>query len=255
MAEFDATMNLPELLDPVLDYLAAVLPPPFYSTFETLLAHAYTLATSLSALVLSLSKSIIDSRGGPLMDRLEDWWDSLDATVILPPLITLLAAYLALVSFYRTSKWMIRTMFAFVKWGFILTTLGTAAGWYLANANVGGAEAGGANGVGALGVFQTVGGLVNEFLEGHQAQQQHRASRSKSNTRSKTKARPKAYDAWDKHQDWQYSEQQVEGGEGSAFAEVQKVVGSMLMGDGGWWKNLAQGGPKETRKERRTRSR
>ena len=113
-----ADTNLPAVFDPLLDYLSDLLPPTAYNIVESLFEHSWTLTRSLLALIVTLITSP------------SSLWD---AEKILPPLITLLAAYLALVSFYRTTGWMIRTAFAFVKWGFILTTLGAAAGYILAN--------------------------------------------------------------------------------------------------------------------------
>lgn len=253
MADLDATLDLPEFLDPILDYISTLLPPPVYNTFEYLLSHAYALVCSLLTLALTLSRSIInDPEGGPILQRLERWWDSLDATEIIPPLVTLLAAYLALVSFYRTSRWMISMAFAFIKWGFILTTLGTAAGYYLANAHVGGAEGANANGVGRQwGVAQAVGGLVDQFLDG---QAQRTSTRSRSSTRSKPQSkRPKVYESWDKQQGWQYSETQPHDG-GDAFADAQQVIGQILTGGGGWWSTLlGTDGERETRRQRRER--
>lgn len=248
MADLD---DLPAFLDPLLDYLAAILPPPIYTTFESLLGHAYTLLTSLLSLLLSLSRSLITDPG-PLQDKLTRWWDSLDATEILPPLITLLCAYLALVSFYRTSRWMISVAFAFVKWGVILTTLGTAAGYYLANAHVGGAQQPG-GGVQRWGVVQAVGGLVNEFLDS----QERRTRVQSSKRRGGGKARPKAYDSWDKHEEWQYTERTArddQENENNGWADVQKVVGGILAGDaGGVWQRFLDGGAEGTRESRRAR--
>ena len=245
MTDFDASLDLPEFLDPFLDYISTILPPPVYIAFEYLLSHAYSLLCALLTLALTLSRSIIDDpTGGPIRERIERWWDSLDATEIIPPLVTLLAAYLALVSFYRTSRWMISMAFSFIKWGFILTTLGTAAGWYLANANVGGAE--GANGVGRWGMAQAVGGMVNQFLA---------TQTQKANAKSKSKSkRPKAYESWDKHQQWQYSEDGPHH-QDDTYTDAQKVINEILNGDGGWWKTMfGADGERETRRQRRDRS-
>lgn len=164
MANLDATLDLPEFLDLILDYISTVLPPPVYNIVEYLLSQVYTLLCSLLTLALSLSRSIInDTGGGNILQRLERWWDSLDATEIIPPLVILLAAYLALMSFYRTSKWMISIVIAFVKWGSLLIILGTAAGWYLSNASVGGAEREGI--ARQWGVTRAVGELIDEFLD------------------------------------------------------------------------------------------
>ena len=93
---------------------------------------------------------------------------SWDSQKILPPLITLLAAYLALVSFYRTTGWMIRTAFAFVKWGGIIATLAAGAGYFMANAGQGQGD-----GVGlAGGILPMVGNAVFGMLSGQGGAQQ-----------------------------------------------------------------------------------
>jgi len=264
MAEAN-TGNLPDFLDSLLDFLYSKLPPHAYDIIENLLTHGYTLISSLISLVYTLISSATSS-------------GSWDVEKIIPPLITLLAAYLALVSFYRTAGWMIRTMFAFVKWGFILTTLGTAAGYFLANANVGGAEGGnglGALGMGGFGLLSTLGGLVSEFMNGQGSQSTSRSSRAKSpQKQSKSKTRPKAYESWDKHRQWQYNENE-QNQPNNAFADAQRVIGDILGNAGrvaqesGWWdaakdfgKKFAEnsGRRQETdrkskRKERNTKSR
>src|SRR6267154_831419 len=97
-----ADITLPAFLDPLLDFFAEQLPPPLYSFLISLLSHSLALFTALVSLISSLVSS-------------KPWeWD---AQTIIPPLITFLAAYLALVSLYRTTSWMVRTSFWFIKWG------------------------------------------------------------------------------------------------------------------------------------------
>ena len=130
-----------EFLDPILDHIWAVLPSPIYTACDYLLSQAYALLYSLLTLTLTLSHSIIaDTTGIPFCERIRQWWDSVETTELSRPLVTLLAAYFALLFFYRTSRWIISMIFPLVKWGAILITLGTAAGWCLANANAGVAE-------------------------------------------------------------------------------------------------------------------
>lgn len=117
--------QLPAILDPLLNYLDEYLPPALYSFITSFLAHSLALLTAFIYLVSSL-----------LASRPWEW----DVQTIIPPLISFLAAYLALVSLYRTTSWMFRTMFWFVKWGTILAFLAAGAGWYMGNheANGGG---------------------------------------------------------------------------------------------------------------------
>lgn len=117
--------QLPALLDPLLDYLDKHLPPELYSFITSFLSHSLALLTAFISLISSLVAS-------------KPWeWD---AQTIIPPLISFLAAYLALVSLYRTTSWIFRTTFWFVKWATILGLLAAGVGWYMGNpdANSGG---------------------------------------------------------------------------------------------------------------------
>ena len=217
---------LPELLDPLLDYLSSNLPPQIYSVFESLLYYLYTLAASAVQAGVTIVKTPPAS------------WD---AQKILPPLITLLASYLALLSFYRTTGWMIRTAFAFVKWGFLLSALGAAAGYFLANANIGGDV--GAIGAFGAGIVSSLGAMILAVLNGDSTNSASSAS-SKKSTRTRAgqrqhKQKPNAWDSWDRHREWQYSEH---AGQGAGQGEgVQEVIGNILgtagkaVRESGWW--------------------
>lgn len=228
--------DLPAIMDPLLDYLSSRLNPHLYAIVVTVFEQSYALISSL----VSLAGTLLSA--GP---------SSWDAQTIIPPLITLLAAYLALVSFYRTTGWMIRMMFGFVKWGFILTTLGGMAGYILANANEGGG-----NGLGALGsgLVSTLGSMFLEMLNGQGAntnskktsRSSSRSSTAHQNQKSKPKSkqtRPKVHEPWDRHRQWQYSEDATAERQG---ADVQKVIGDILgnagkfMKESGWY-DVAKG--------------
>ena len=160
----DATIQ--NILDSLLSFLSSVLPPPIYSIAESLITHSLSVFVALLNFVYTLASA-------------QNW----DAQKVLPPLITLLAAYLALVSFYRTTGWMIRMAFAFVKWGFILTTLGGAAGYFFANANPGG------NGLAMFGdgLLPTLGGMfLDMFNEGKQQGSTKTKGKARGSTRGKT---------------------------------------------------------------------
>ncbi|OBZ66982.1 hypothetical protein A0H81_12997 [Grifola frondosa] len=224
--------RIPEVFQPLFDYLSSVLPQPIYSFTATLLSHSFTLLSSLFALIITLVSSSPSS------------WK---AETILPPLITLLAAYLALVSFYRTAGWMIRTTFWFVKWGSILGALVAGTGWMLGNAH-----ANGENGLGELfegnGILYTLGSMLLGTLNG-QGQNAAGGSRARRSSRSRPGShsraeRPKAWESWDRHNEWQYKEgARGRGNEASLGAEVQKVVEKIFgaagnaMKEGGWWES------------------
>ncbi|KAI0071746.1 hypothetical protein K474DRAFT_1668688 [Panus rudis PR-1116 ss-1] len=235
-------VGLPAIFDPLLDYLEDLLPPTAYSILTNLLTYTIALATALFTFVATLVTS-----GSPL-----EW----NAEQILPPLITLLAAYLALVSFYRTTGWMIRTAFAFVKWSAIIGILSASAGYFLANA---GNE--GENGVGGLlggvaGLVPMIGGFILNMLNGRDEQGSGGRQQNTRNTRASTRSassrssrsrtqansgsRPKAWESWDRHRDWQYDESQNRQA-GQSGEDVQKVIGEVLGAAGrvvkesGWW--------------------
>ena len=234
----DATIQ--NILDSLLSFLSSVLPPPIYSIAESLITHSLSVFVALLNFVYTLASA-------------QNW----DAQKVLPPLITLLAAYLALISFYRTTGWMIRTAFWFVKWGGILALLSAGAGYFMAN--------GGANGVGPFnggGVLSFFGNALLGLLNGGGSDgQAGRAGASRSRAGAKAKKptqkqgereRPKAWESWDKHRDWQYSPDAGTAGRDDAARlgeevqeAVQRVTGLVRDTLGtGWWdafKNAVEG--------------
>lgn len=98
-------------LSELLGFLADRLPAPVYSALIALVSRSLAFFSSLSTLAADPSR-----------------WNSQQ---ILPPLVTLLCTYLALLTIYRTTTWAIRTLFWFFKWGFILSIIFTGMGWYL----------------------------------------------------------------------------------------------------------------------------
>ena len=226
------------VLDSLFSFLSSVLPPPIYSIVAPLITHSLSVFTALLNFVYTLASA-------------QNW----DAQKVLPPLITLLAAYLALVSFYRTTGWMIRTAFWFVKWGGILAALSAGAGYFMAN--------GGANGVGPFNGGRLLSFFGNALLGlvggGTPDGQAGRAGSSRSRTGAKAKKpmqkqrdreRPKAWESWDKHRDWQYSPDAASRDDTAKVGEdvreaVQKVTGLVRDTLGtGWWdafKNTVEG--------------
>ena len=124
--DFFTAQDLPKIFDPVLNYLSDNLPRPIYLLLVKVLSHTLAILYGLFNLAISLK-------------TWKPWeWDAL---TILPPLISILAAYYALVSIYRTTGWMIRAGITMIKWGTILAAIFAGIGWLLNN-NV--------NGVGAM---------------------------------------------------------------------------------------------------------
>lgn len=229
---------LPALFTPLLEYLSSILPPQLYAATALLLAQCYTLIASLLSLFGALFSSSTSTSGAP--------WDM---QTILPPLITLFAAYLALLSFYRTAGWMLRLGFAFVKWGFVLTTLGAAAGYILANGHPDG------RGVVMFGqgLLPSLGGMfLDMFDDGKQSANANSNSKSGSTSPSggrsgrsgrsgKGKPRPKAWEAWEKQYEWKY--EQTTHTEGASVQQViRDILGSAstFVQESGWW-DVAKG--------------
>ncbi|KAF9467280.1 hypothetical protein BDZ94DRAFT_1287709 [Collybia nuda] len=224
---FDAgDLDLPEFLDPALSYLADRLPSPLYSFLINVLSHFLALFTSLFTLITSL-----------LSTSTSTW----DAQTLLPPLISIFAAYLALLSLYRTTSWMIRTIIFFMKWGAMLGVFMALVGWVIGNS--------GGNGLENYGVVSTLGGFVLDIING-QGQNAARSSRSKTSSRKtrlrsspieKKKPKPKPWDSFERHHEWQQ--------QGPApvdhAPDAQKIISDIVDAAGrkvsatGWW-NIAK---------------
>ncbi|KAI0666658.1 hypothetical protein C8Q78DRAFT_441962 [Trametes maxima] len=242
MADYDQSW-IQNVLDSALIFLASILPPPIYGIVESLITYSLTLLAAFLRFGLTLVNA-----------------DSWDAQKILPPLITLFAAYLALVSFYRTTGWMIRTVFWFVKWGGIIGTLAAGAGYFMGNTN-----GNGGNGVGGFngGLLPMLGNALLGFLNNENGQTPpgtSRGSRSTRNSRARTgetnakgraqtkkqkeQPRPKAWESWDKHTEWQYradasgQDDAARANEGMQEA-MQMVTGALNKALGtGWWESF-----------------
>lgn len=197
---------LPTVLDPVLDYLSEQLPPPLYSFVLSFLTHTLALLTALVSLVQSLVAS-------------KPWeWD---AQTIVPPLISLLAAYLALHSLYRTTGWMIRTVFWFVKWGTILAAVSTGLGWYMATQNAGNA----------------LGGILLNLLNGEGWDTAGASTTAQSSSRTNAKSRPKPWESFSKHSTWQYQEQnrgREETDAGRIMSDIAAAASRILVESNVW---------------------
>ncbi|KAG1760505.1 hypothetical protein EDD22DRAFT_74944 [Suillus occidentalis] len=215
-----ADIPLPAFLDPLLSFLADQLPPPLYSFLLSFLSHSLALFTALISLISSLIAS-------------KPWqWD---AQTVIPPLISVLAAYLALVSLYRTTSWMVRTSIWFIKWGTILGALTAGMGWYMGqNAGVGNAS-----------IVSSLGGFIWDVLNG-QAQSTpgtQRSSRSpRTRTQHKSNDRPRSWESFEKHKQWQYQERDENRDGNDAqkiMANIAKAANRLLV-EGGWW-DVARG--------------
>ncbi|GLB44919.1 hypothetical protein LshimejAT787_1802560 [Lyophyllum shimeji] len=217
----DINLAFQGFIDSALSYISETLPAPLYSFLIDALSHCLALFTAICALVTSLLST------SPF-----EW----NAQKILPPLITLFAAYLALLSFYRTTTWMLRTTVFFVKWGTIFGALIAGVALVMGNAHEHG-----------LGNYDAMAGLGSIFLDllrgkGRRAAARAWASGSRSHsrtsrTRGSEKRKPKPWESFEQHREWKYDETQAE----EDGADAQKVIRDILGGAGklvkesGWW--------------------
>jgi hypothetical protein len=122
-----------------------------------------------------------------------------DAQTILPPLIVFLSAYYVFISMYRTTTFFIRTAFRLIKWGTIFTILGAAYAWFT-------------NGGG--------GDELNELFGNRRSD----VNGGRSTARSR-RARPKPWESFDTHQQWQYNEEQARQADADAQgSDMQRAV-------------------------------
>jgi len=199
---------LPAVLGPLLDYLDEHLPPELYSFITSFLSHTLALLTAFISLVSSL-----------LASKPWEW----NAQTIIPPLISFLAAYLALVSLYRTTSWIFRTVFWFIKWGMVIAVLAAGAGWYMGNQDVNG----GRDLVSSLGaVLSALNGGGGEGT----------GARFPETTPHTSKRRTKPWESFESR--WQYREDNPTQARDS---DAQKIMSDIVAAanrvlvDGGWW--------------------
>ncbi|KAJ3931604.1 MAG: hypothetical protein NXY57DRAFT_1006777 [Lentinula lateritia] len=208
-----ADIPLPEFLDPALSFLSENLPQPVYSMLISIISYGLALVSALLTLLQSL---IFDS---------SNW----NAQTILPPLLALLSAYFAIVSLYRTTTWMLRTTFWFIKWGTLLAAMAAGAGWLLGN---------GGNAVGTQSVVNTAAGVILDMIN-HEEKSDARSTRSSSGRK-----RPKPWDSFKDHRDWQYKEKDGETTNHDAqilMDSVLSAAGSAIKGSS-WWGVFNGGG-------------
>ncbi|KAJ7594730.1 hypothetical protein C8J56DRAFT_778858 [Mycena floridula] len=205
-----SAIPLPEILNPILEFIESNIPRPVYSVLISFLSHALALSTALLSLIMALLST------HPLQ------WD---AQTVLPPVIALLSAYLALVSLYRTATWTLRVGFWFMKWGTVLGALIAGAAWIMGTANNAGAD------LTSFGVLSAVGGAVADLIKGQGLNDgQPRSSARRPKAR---KSRPKAWNSFAEHKEWQNAQKD----EGEVARVLQDVLASaeQAVKDSAWW--------------------
>ncbi|KAK0195226.1 hypothetical protein F5146DRAFT_277646 [Armillaria mellea] len=188
---------LTDCLEPILSFLREQLPPPVYSFIISMLSHCLAFCTAFYTLVGGLAST------NPLQ------WD---AQTVLPPLIAVFSAYFALLSLYRTTSWMLRTSFWFIKWGTIVAALIAASGWVFgsqqlqANRSVG---------------WSSLGEVAMDMLNNPSIGQPKRKPRTPPQ-------RPRVWETFDRHRAWQERRDEPES-RGDFNAKV--VIGTITR----WW--------------------
>jgi hypothetical protein len=168
---------LPNFLNPVLSYLKDNVPQPIYTVLVNLMAHFLAFISALISLLTSL-----------VAKHPSEW----DAQTFFPPIIAILTAYLALASLYRTTAWVVRTSVWFVTWSTVIAAIIAFAGAIFRAGN------------GDL----SLTGVVSSFMDAVSGMLNDASAKSRKARQRGTKGRPKAWESYDRHRDWQYQEDQ-----------------------------------------------
>ncbi|KAF8813654.1 hypothetical protein BYT27DRAFT_7180405 [Phlegmacium glaucopus] len=195
------------LLDPVLKYIAAYLPPPLYSVVITLLSRSFTTATSIARLCNLLLPT--------------DW----NVQAFLPAIITILAAYLALASLYRTTSLVLRTSFWLIKWGSIISILLAGASYYMGN-NVA---------VGNRGIIPDIGRYMINLANGDHGSAGAWQTAKLRQGRKQKPQRPKAWESFARHREWQYQEANDGQVQGEQLVTIIADAADRILEKSEWW--------------------
>lgn len=188
-----------DVVEPYLRLLQSVVPPQIYSLITTSFSYGLQLLNTLFNVI-----SVTSPLSAP--------------STIIPALLTILCAYLALSSLYRTVKF----AFWFAKWGIILGALFSLAGWVNSGA-----------------LAQILANLVPAAME------------NKSGS-----SRPKSWESWSTHNQYkreQKTERQKDAEEAQKFVQnVIDTAGSAYQKSGNWWE-VAKGVYEEINKQGQTK--
>jgi len=198
---------VPEFLKPLFSYISSCLPPPVSSALLILITHGLAFFNAL----LGLGTALITSKPS-------DW----DAQRILPPLITLLAAYLALASAVRTATWVVRTTAWLIKWGIIAAVVSAVLAWSLGAVSGGGV------------IVPSLIAMVSDIFNGRWKDAATGGSRG---SYQRSRPRPQAWDSFEQHWEYQFEEEQWNAANpASSAAQVQQFVADALnrAKDGNW---------------------
>ncbi|KAH9485269.1 hypothetical protein JR316_0002176 [Psilocybe cubensis] len=206
-------MNLqqPDLLTLILEYLSDVLPSPLYTLLVKVLSHSFAALTAIRQLCTSL-----------LSNNPANW----NAQVLLPPIITIVVAYLALLSLYRTTSWLIRLIFWCLKWGSLFGVFMAGVGYFIGNGN--------GNAVRVQGALPVLENLFSTLFDDKDGLPR---SRQKKSRKHKPKSqRPKPWESFNVHEQWQYQENQEPGEDPHLQKVIDMATGAVgKIFTGQWW--------------------
>ena len=207
-----AQQPLPAFLDPILELIEDKLPAPAFAAFETFLSNFIALSGGLISIISTLFRT-----------DFSQW----NAQTIVPPLITILAAYLALFNLYKTTRWFVRSAFFMLKWGTILSALLGGAGYFMS---------GWGQEVAANGLTSAAMSALLDMVNG-QGRDATGGDKHRYNTRSKTRgSKPTMWDSFAQHQDWNKQEagEQEEESEGSKLMKGIAKAAVQVLNNNGW---------------------
>ena len=161
---------------PLLKFIAAYLPTSLYPPLLSLLSYLFATATTISRLWDSF-----------FSQNPTDWIQA-----FLPTIISILAVYLALASLYRTTSWVLRTSFWFIKWGTIISILLAGASYYMGNDVA----------VGNRRIIPDIGRYMINMANGGLGSKDW----GKVKSRQKRKQKPKVWESFERLYEWQYQE-------------------------------------------------
>jgi hypothetical protein len=205
--------QLPAFVFPVLAYLSSVLPPPLYGIVLVAVTRIFAIAYSALTIATSLLRS------------------NYDAQTLLPPLISLFIAYLALLSLYRTTSWILRLCIWMVKWTVVIGGALTLAGWVLGDEQRREAVDVLLDNLGFKGVISP----EDYHTENMGAPTPRRTRPVQPKAKAKAQPKPRAWDSFERHREWNAQAQQdVPSGGG---VDVQQIIAGIYDSvKDGWWK-------------------
>jgi hypothetical protein len=210
------------IVSPLLQFIAAYLPTSLYPPVLTFISHLFATATKVSRLWNSL-----------FSQNPTDW----NIQAFLPAIISILAVYLALASLYRTTSWVLRTSFWFIKWGTIIGILLAGASYYMGNDVA----------VENRGIIPDIGRYMINMANGGQGSQDWRRVKSRQKRKHKS-PRPKVWESFERLREWQYQEINDAQVEGEHLMSMIAGAADHVLEKSEWWavvKNIWSNGEED----------